>query len=492
MLESENKNRAEDMKEHKKNENNRIMIKYKSLLLVCVCLCFFSFGCGKQIVAPTYDDEVEPSEEVAMFAIVTNLDEINGKITLRAVNYATEITLSYNGGVDVRDKYGDILSMTQVELGSVVDVVYDSNRDKLVSLHMSDNEKVQKLEGISGAVVDKVEKTVQINGSTYRMKDNTSAFSDNNEIGVDEICSEDQITVWLYNDIICSMYVELGHGYVRLADYDSYLGGMVEIGYDVIVPVTEDMLLTVREGEYTLRISKDNDVGTKKVKVIKNQEVDVSLADIAIEPKQMGSVLFKVTPGNAAVYIDKVRVNTEGAIKLEYGKHNIYITADGYDSYSASFNVNYPYKIKEYTLKETGASSEENQPSTTTEQKTSTGTTASETTTDGTTVSGTTESKTTTEEATTQSSTTKTPSTDTGTKTNNKVIISSPVGASVYFDGEYIGIAPISFTKVTGSHIITFSMTGYLSKSYTVTFTDDGKDSNLKYDNLISLSSLIE
>ena len=83
-------------------------------------------------------------------------------------------------------------------------------------------------------------------------------------------------------------------------------------------------------------------------------------------------------------------------------------------------------------------------------------------------------------------------SSTTGTKTSNKVTISAPVGASVYFDGEYLGIAPISFTKVTGSHIITFSKLGYLSKSYTVTFVDDSKDVSLKYDDLISITSLIE
>ena len=451
------------------------MAKYMGLLLTFMCMFFFAAGCGKKIVAPTYDDEIDPVAEVAMFAIVTNFDEVNGKITLRAVNYATEITLSYNGGVDVKDKYDNILPMAQVELGSIVDIVYDSNRDKLISLYMSKAEKVQKMEAVSGVIVDNVKQTAMINGITYQMNDNTSAFSDNDEIEVNEICSEDQITVWLYNDIICSMYVELGHGYVRLSDYASYVGGMVEIGYDVIVPVTEDMLLTVREGKYTLRIAKGDDVGTKAVEVIKNQEIDVSLADIAIEPKQMGSILFKVTPSDAAVYIDGKRINTEGAVDMAYGKHNIYIAAEGYDSYSASFNVDYAYKIKEYKLKSKNAKAEENA-SSTTEKKNTTKTTENGTT----------------KEATTQSDTTKTPNTDTGEKTKNKVTVSAPSGASVYFDGEYIGIAPISFTKVTGSHIITLSKAGYLSKSYTVTFTDDGKDSNLKYDELVSISSLIE
>jgi archaellum component FlaG (FlaF/FlaG flagellin family) len=214
------------------------------------------------------------------------------------------------------------------------------------------------------------------------------------------------------------------------------------------------------------------------VKVVRNQETTLSLADIAIEPKQTGSVLFMVTPGDANVYIDGKKVNTEGAVDIVYGKHSILIQADGYESYSANFNVNYAYKIKEYTLTPSDDSS-----SSTTESSTSSGTTTA-------TTQSSTTTETTTETSTTESSTST--SSSTNKETSNKVIVSSPSGASVYLDGEYIGIAPISFTKVTGSHIITFSQTGYLSKSYTETFTDDGQDTTLTYDALTSIASLIQ
>ncbi len=466
---------------------NPIRAGYFRIVILMLCLGFCVTGCGNEITVPSYDDEVEPADEVSMVAIVSNIDEVNEKITLRAVSYETEIVLSFNGGADIQNKYGDILSMSQVELGSIVDIVYDANRDKLLSLYMSKDENVKKLQEVSGAELDYVEKTVRVDGKTYQMSGNISAFSDNTEIGLDEICSEDQLSIWLYNDIVCSMYVELGHGYVRLSDYASYIGGMVEIGYDVIVPVTEDMLLTVREGEYTLRIAKGDDVGTKKVEVIKNQEIDISLADIAIEPKQTGSVLFKVTPSDAAVYIDGMRVNTEGAVDIVYGKHRIYIVADGYQTYSASFNVNYAYKIKEYTLEKEDGTTENS--SSTTQSGNST---AQTTETAGSTTEAGTTAGSTTEDSTTKKDNVKDVNSTTGTKTSNKVTITTPNGASIYFDGEYIGIAPMSFTKVTGSHIITLSKLGYLSKSYTVTFTDDGKDESLQYDELTSISSLIE
>ena len=451
---------------------------YLYLFFLLVCLVFT--GCGeREITVPVYDEEPEAVDEISAFVIVSNIDEVNGKISLKTVSYDTELILSYNGGTDVQDKYVDVLSMSRVEPGTVADIVYDGNRDKLISLHVSKNEKVQKVEHISGAKVDILENTITWGGSTYRMSDGVTAFSENTEINLSEICSEDQISVWLYNDIVCSVYVELGHGYLRLTDYAGYIGGMVEVGYDVIVPVTEDMLLTVREGEYTLRIAKGDDVGTKKVEVVRNQETILSLADIAIEPKQMGSVMFQVTPSDADVYIDGKRVNTEGAVELSYGKHSILIRANGYESYSADFNVKYAYKVKEYKLTPEGATTESG-----TTSKNSTRTQAGETT------ERTTKEETATTEKATET-TTEGGNSTANKQTANKLIIAAPSGASVYFDGEYVGVAPISLTKVTGSHIITLSQNGYLSKSYTITLTDDGKDTTQTYDALVSVSSLV-
>lgn len=456
--------------------------KYICAMLL-ILIAGVAVGCGgSDIQAPTYDDTVEPADEVQFFGVVCNIDEVNNKIKLRSVGYTSEILLAFTGGADIQDKHGNLISINDVPLGSVVDVTYDANRDKLISMYLSRNESVQVKEGVSGTVIDYQENMVKIDGKSYQMNKNVSAFADNKEIGLDEICSEDQLSVWIYNNIVCSMFVELGHGYVKLTDYAPYLGGMVEIGYDVIVPVTEDMLLTVREGTYTLRISKGSDEGSKEVTVEKNKEMTVSLADIAPEPKQIGSILFHVTPSDAAVYIDRVRVNTEGAVDVSYGKHRIDIVKEGYDTISGTITVDYAYKVKEFALKETGSTTESNSTQTSTSKSTGSNTTEKTTAT----TTATTESK------TTESSDTKDVSTTSGNKTSNKVTITSPDGASVYFDGEYVGVAPMSFTKVTGSHIITLSKTGYLSKSYTVTFTDDGEDKSLSYDELESISSLIE
>ena len=133
---------------------DKICEKIYVIPVLCI-LAVLLTSCGdKPIQAPVYNDEVEPADEVQYFAIVSSIDEVNGKISLRSVGYSSELELTYTGGADVKDKYGDLLPMSDVELGSVVDAVYDASRNKLISLHLSDNELLEKKEGVSGAEID--------------------------------------------------------------------------------------------------------------------------------------------------------------------------------------------------------------------------------------------------------------------------------------------------------------------------------------------------
>lgn len=480
--------------------NKRCRMMFRVLL---VCLTVSLTGCGssgrEELPQAVTEEAAELTEERELFAMVCRLDEVNQKMTLLKATGDTELVLRFSVGTEFRNKYGDLITKDQVLPGSLADVVYDAGKEKVLSVTLSGSEQVTELSHVTGVQVDQANREIRVNGISYHMAGNARAFSDGQEIELHELCQEDEVTLWLYNGQVCSAYVELGHGYVRLTDYASYLGGMVEIGDSVMAPVTENMLLTVQEGEHMLRISRGDQAGTKRIKVVKNRESEISLADLVVEPQKTGSILFVVKPSGAEVRIDGKRVNTEGAVELSYGKHRISITADGYEPLSASFNVKYAYKVKEYSLVKTG---EDAAQSTTayrgktvkkTEEKTASKT-ESETDTEsqksGTAGSGSASSGSASGGAETESEEAGLAGAE-GDRTENKVTVTAPIGVSVYFDGEYLGITPISFTKVTGSHIITLSQTGYLSKSYTVVFTDDGTDPVLTYEGLVSISELI-
>ena len=54
----------------------------------------------------------------------------------------------------------------------------------------------------------------------------------------------------------------------------------------------------------------------------------------------------------------------------------------------------------------------------------------------------------------------------------------------VYLDGNYIGVSPVNFKKVTGSHTITLRKNGYQAKSYTIYLYDDGQDITYSFTDL--------
>ena len=67
-----------------------------------------------------------------------------------------------------------------------------------------------------------------------------------------------------------------------------------------------------------------------------------------------------------------------------------------------------------------------------------------------------------------------------------RMYVDSPEGAEIYVDGIYAGISPISFIKPdAGSHVITLSKNGYVTKSYTVSVADDDRDVTLSFSELM-------
>ena len=54
-----------------------------------------------------------------------------------------------------------------------------------------------------------------------------------------------------------------------------------------------------------------------------------------------------------------------------------------------------------------------------------------------------------------------------------------------------MGYAPVTFQKVVGTHTIVLYQTGSLIKSYTIQATDDGKDDEYSFDDLTTLTDLI-
>lgn len=258
------------------------------------------------------------------------------------------------------------------------------------------------------------------------------------------------------------------------------------------------MLLTIPEGEYDILVSNDGAQGKKHVTVGRNQEVTLDLSDISVE-KKYGQILFILNPSEASLYIDGEKVDASVPIELEYGIHQLICRADGYVTKTNYINVasetasvtlsleageNSKSDKETASEKDTSEKTDKDDEKGKTDQNSDKGQDSSEDENkeDGTVDDGT---GLVSDDAAVSDGEDSDTDTDTA-NTSAKVYIDAPEGAEVYIDGNYVGIAPVSFAKKSGTIVVTLRKNGYRTRSYTINIEDD--DSSVRY----SFSDLLE
>ena len=163
------------------------------ILTVMLFLLMFTFGCSDSGEVKVYDvtnEAVSSHEEVTVTAVIAHKD------------------LEQNiGGVIVSNTYGDVILQDDVAEGTVVDVVYYSDTLKLVSIDISESGRV--MEEVTKFTDDVAEGKAKYKGTSCTMSEFVIAIDKGQIIDVNEINTEDQVTLNFYNNVLVSVAVEM-------------------------------------------------------------------------------------------------------------------------------------------------------------------------------------------------------------------------------------------------------------------------------------------
>lgn len=297
---------------------------------------------------------------------------------------------------------------------------------------------------------------MEVAGELYQYSEQTYFGSiDDKKIDMLELSDKDKLTVRGVGYKVYSVVRTEGHGYIHLLNYSDFLGGMINIDDDIILPVTKNMLITVSCGTYRITISKGEAKASKTVTVKEDKESTLDFSDYRKSVKNVGSVRFNVDPQGADLFINGTRIDYSKPISLNYGTYSVTASLNGYNTYTGRLTVAEADKTINISLepKEDTASAATQSPESTAAA------TAAPT-------------------ATAKSQTRKIDS-------KHTISVTAPEGAEVYLDNVYKGIVPCKFTKVIGSQTITLSKTGYETKSYSIDILDDDKNAKLSFSDLI-------
>lgn len=402
------------------------------------------FGCGAGAASEPPAQEVQPEEtgyqeklpDSMDEALIVSVDAEQKKIQFYNFTAGRTYTLSLDGTTSMKNRFGDELVAGQLASGDMVRVTFFKEEKKAKSIQLLDDYDTSS--EVSDFEINSAARTMSFGGKQYNLNDNLAILSQEKQAQLEDINPVDQLKIVVRDHQVYGITVEKGHGYVRLAGQDSFVGGWVEIGQNFIKKVTEEMLLVVPEGNYSMLISNAGVAGTKDVAVERNQETVVDVSDLQTEQmKKTGKLIFTITPSDAKLYIDGEETDYSAEVELDCGIHQMTVKAAGYKTLTQYIKVGAQTASLSVDLEESSGEDSDTDSS----------------------VSG--------NSANTSA---------TASSSGYKVYIDAPVGAELYLDGNYVGIIPASFAKVSGTHAVSLRKTGCQTRSYTLQIDTENKD----------------
>ncbi len=375
------------------------------------------------------------SYDSADTAVVVKRDAKESTVTLLNLDLGRNYTLSVEGTSNLYDKFGEPMSLEQIRLGDIVDVTFLRSKKRVNTMQISPLS--WEYADASRYEIDLGRGEVTIGEDVYKLTDDTIYLSEEMRIEAMELNPVDVLTFKGIGSSIYSIEVERGHGYLRLKNEEKFVGGDMEIGQIIARRIEEDMLLTVPEGRYEIRLRKRGGGGTKEVTIRRGEETTLDIGDLEVPEIEYGTIVFTLEPSGVKLYIDGEKADPSAPVSLEYGIHQVMVRANGYQTITTYIKVAQPSGGLSFTLDAVDADKENDEQ----EEKEK--------------------------------------------LAQYKVFVDAPEFAEVYLDGNYVGIAPTSFVKSEGSHIITLRRSGCQTRSYTISVDGEYKDITYSFAELL-------
>lgn len=341
-----------------------IRYKYVLLLLCTICAAGMLISCAgknsskKPSISNGVDIPVMPNEssregmtsdeytDVMFKAVVLEVNVDDKTIILQKTSSDNRVLYSYTGGTNILNKHGDIMSASQLNYGEIVEVAVSLDTGKITDIKIYG--EGFDYPGVTNFSIDKDKKMISVGSEKYFYTDNTVFLSGSQIISADNLEGIDVITLKGYDKQLDSVIITTGHGYLRLDTTTFFEGGYIEIGDKIVESITENMVLAVPVGTYTVTVTKDKTSGSKEIIVNSNEEQRLNLIEFQSEAVRLGTLSFKISPSGAKLTIDGVEKDYSQIIDVAFGTHKIVVTADGYEPYAQLITVEEIFK--EYSI----------------------------------------------------------------------------------------------------------------------------------------------
>lgn len=412
-------------------------------------------------------EEIE--EEADLIGVLREVDHENKKIVVYNLSNLKEEGYIYDDATHVRNRFERELVMRGLPLGSVVELYFKGGGGLNKVL---EHKKAWEYKNVSNLVLEEENSMMKIGERSFFF-DAGLTIVNGKEMGrvSDLVPSKDVLEVRGIEDKVVSVVVTKGHGTLDFANFDEFLGGSIEVGYEVFDEIRENMKYVLREGTYKVVMANGGLLVNKVVEIQRDRIRLLDIGKLSREIDKKSLVKFQISPRGAILLVDGRETDYRSTVELPYGEYILKVMKEGYLPWEDVFSVGKPKEKIEIRL----ALSEEEKEKREEEAEVSERNDGMEEPEEGY------ESE---EREEVENTEDREREIRVRRDEGKKISFLKPEGATILLDDKVVGIVPCETVKITGEHKITVAKDGYNSVSYTVDIEDDGEDAVFSFPEL--------
>lgn len=281
------------------------------------------------------EEELSQSEELYLIVSINSAEE-----SMRVYRYANGLEYRYYYGLETKflNKYGDYMSVANLEAGDVINILGANSQGKATTVQLADS--VWTYDDITRFSVDEDAGIMKIADTKYSIAGDSFVFIGDEKAAFSDISPQDKLSVIGIDKKILSVCVTTGHGTLQLENTELFDGSYLQLGTKIFVEITSNMQMEVPEGDYTLAVANDGWGGSTQISIQRGETTTVNLDELKGEGPKYSSIQFVVDVEGAQIYLDNNLIDYSQVNQVRYGNHSLTVVADGYDTWSRTLCVN--------------------------------------------------------------------------------------------------------------------------------------------------------
>jgi len=236
----------------------------------------------------------------------------------------------------ITDQAGNAITLYALNLGRVVDIVYEVGTNNLV--RVSENTQAWERRQRTNARINMENSTITIGNDIFYFNSRTLVLNNGEIFSPGEISPIDTITVSGFRDTAWLIQVDSSHGFLRLEGASHITGGRFVISNILQMDLADaNRDITLNEGSYRIVLNGSNiDTFTYDFTI---RTGEITIVNLAGAELRQAILHFSVNPPGANIFINgELHVGSSPAF-VGFGEHTVRAEMQGYQTQTQTINM---------------------------------------------------------------------------------------------------------------------------------------------------------